>query len=255
MIAAKADSFRSRLSAGALFGTFSKTEDPAMVEAMGYAGMDFIVLDLEHGPNSIRSLQNLLRAAELSGTTPIVRVRAGEPGLIGEVLDVGAAGVQVPHIRSAEDVRTALRHARFSPLGERGVCRFVRAARYSAVERSEYFEDSNRALVVLQVEGKEGIERLPEIAGEPGVDVLFLGPYDLSQSVGVPGQVEHPTVTAAMEQAVRLCRERGVTVGTFVDTLGQARLWMAKGVRYIAYGVDAGILQDACRGLLAELRG
>lgn len=248
-------SFKQQLKTGPAFGPFSKSGDPAFVEAAGYAGFDFIILDLEHAPTSTQTLQHLIRAAEIGGVVPIVRVKESPSSLIGEVLDVGAAGVQVPQINSAEAASNAVKAARFAPLGERGVCRFVRAANYSALKRERYFQDANQALVILQLEGKQALQNLQSIIAVPGIDVIFIGPYDLSQSLGHPGDVQHPEVVAATAEITRDCLQRGITVGTFVDTMDAARHWMAAGVRYLSYSVDIGIFTDACRSLVTQLHG
>jgi 4-hydroxy-2-oxoheptanedioate aldolase len=237
-----------------VLGTFSKSTDPAFIEILGYADFDFVVLDLEHGPNSVQSLQNLIRAAAATGLFPVVRVKSHTPSSIPEVLDVGAGGIQVPSVGGKSDAEEVLRSARFAPLGMRGVCRFVRAARYSALDRYEYFAGSNTTLIVLQVEGVEGVRNIREILTVPGVDVIFIGPYDLSQSLGVPGDVENPRVTEAMKGIVRECLARNVAVGTFVDTFDQARLWLGAGVKYLTYSVDVGLFTEKCRETIAGLR-
>ncbi len=246
--------FKQRLVSGAVFGLFSKTSDPALVEIAGYAGFDFIILDLEHGPNTTHNLQHLVRAAEIGGIVPIVRVKESPRSLIGEVLDVGAAGVQVPQITTAANAREAVAAAKFAPSGNRGVCRFVRAAEYSSMDKTVYFEQSNEALVVLQIEGREAIENLEEILTVPGIDVVFIGPYDLSQSLGRPGDVEHPEVVGAVNEIVKSCIHHKISVGTFVDSPATAKHWLAAGVRYLSYSVDLGIFSDACRKVLKDLR-
>ena len=110
---------------------FSKTSDPAFIETAGYSGMDFVIIDLEHGPNNVQSVQNLIRAAEVAGIFPIVRVKESCASVMSEVLDIGAGGIQVPQITKKEDGEAVFKKTKFSPLGERGVCRFVRAAEYS----------------------------------------------------------------------------------------------------------------------------
>ncbi len=245
---------KSKLSSGPVFGPFSKSTDPAFVEAAGYAGFDFIILDLEHGPSSTQNLQHLIRAAELCGLVPIVRVKPNWLNLIGEVLDLGALGVQIPQITDAEDARLVVSAARFGPDGERGVCRFVRAARYSTTERTLYFEQSNQALVVLQLEGSKALRNVDSILSATEIDVVFIGPYDLSQSLGRPGEVNHPEVIEAMAALVQACHNREVTVGTFVDTPSEAERWLKLGVRYLAYSVDVGIFAQACSSLVESLR-
>lgn len=243
--------FKQKLAKGDyVLGPFSKTSDPAFVEASGHAGFDFIILDLEHGPNNILSLQNLIRAAEIAGVLPLVRVPFETPSDISRALDVGAAGVQIPQIDSREQAEAVLKLTKFSPCGERGVCRFVRAAGYSSADRQVYFREANENLVILQLEGKKAINNLEEIIAVPGIDILFIGPYDLSQSLGVPGQVDHPTVIAEMEKICVKCKEKGVVVGTFTDTLAAVERWKKAGVQYLSYSVDVGLYVEACAGLV-----
>jgi 4-hydroxy-2-oxoheptanedioate aldolase len=239
--------FREAMSQRVVLGTFSKTQDPAFVEIMGHAGFDFVVLDLEHGPNNVLSLQNLIRAATVTDLFPIVRVKAQTPSLISEVLDVGAGGIQAPSIGSKSEAEEVVRAARFAPLGMRGVCRFVRAADYSSLDRYDYFARANTTLIVLQLEGAEAVRNIREILSVPGVDIIFIGPYDLSQSLGVPGDVDNPRVTEAMKKIVEECLEHNVVVGTFVDTIAVARKWLAAGVKYLCYSVDVGLFTEKCR--------
>ena len=244
--------FRTKLNDG-IIGIFSKTEDAAMIEAMGYGGADFVIIDLEHGPNTIRSAQNLVRAAELSGMFPIIRVKDCESSTMAEALDIGAAGIQVPQIQCREDALKVIEKTKFSPVGERGVCRFVRAAKYSATPRYEYFAKANESVVILQVEGKEGIDNLDEILTVEGIDIIFIGPYDLSQSLGMVGNIDHPAVQEKMLETVRKCNEKGIAVGTFTDTIENAVKWRSYGVKYIAHSVDVGIFMQAIRDIVTDI--
>ena len=244
--------FRHRISGGPVFGPFSKTSDPAIVETLGCAGFDFIILDMEHGPNSIETIQNLIRAAQLSGMAPIVRVPSGDHETIGKALDVGAAGVQVPQISCADDVRGAVEQAKFAPLGMRGVCRFVRAAGYSSMNKADYFRRANEALLVIQIEGQAAVANLDEILTVEGIDIVFVGPYDLSQSLGVPGEVQHPLVVEKMKQIVETCLNKNVFVGNFTETLAQTETWVKEGLRYMSYSVDVGILCEASKTLVSD---
>jgi 4-hydroxy-2-oxoheptanedioate aldolase len=248
------ETFRKKLQNGGALGMFSKTSDPGFVETLGFAGWDFVILDLEHGPNSVQTLQNVIRAAQVSGIFPIARVKESCASVAAEALDVGAGGVQFPQISSKAAAADALRRVKFAPEGARGVCRFVRAANYSAKDRFEYFAEANRSIVVLQVEGQAGIDALDEILTVPGIDVLFVGPYDLSQSLGVPGQIGHPMVEEKMLEIVEKCAGREIAVGTFTDTLENARKWQGRGVKYIAHSVDMGVFYEAAASLLQQLK-
>lgn len=230
-------------------GIFSKTLDSAFVEATGIAGLDFIILDTEHGPASLETLHNHVRAAKLTALNPIIRVKGVEAHAIGSALDTGATGIQVPNINSAEQAREAVHAARFYPMGSRGVCRFVRAANFGDKEKARYFQDANQAVVILQVEGLEGVGNLDAILDVAGFDVLFVGPYDLSQSVGRPGEVDSPEVVALMRDIAEKAKAKGVLLGAFCDTPENAKLLRSEGFSYIAYSVDVSIFLEAVKNL------
>lgn len=251
---AKIKSFKEKLKNSFTIGPFSKTCDPAFIEILGHAQFDFVILDLEHGPNSIQTLQNLIRAAEISDILPIVRIKENNLSIIGEVLDIGAAGIQIPQVESADQANMFIKQAKFAPVGNRGVCRFVRAANYSAKDRFEYFNESNDSIVILQIEGQQAISKLETILKVEGIDIIFIGPYDLSQSIGIPGQIDHPLVVKKMMEVIDLCNKYNVVVGTFVDTLENATRWKQAGVNYLAYSVDMGIYYETCRALSDKLK-
>lgn len=236
-------------------GPFMKLSSPAVVEILGNAGFDFVIIDTEHGPISMETAENLIRAAELVNVTPIVRVSDNDPNQISKALDIGAMGIQIPQISGVDDAEKAVNSCKYSPMGERGVCRFVRAASYSAMDRYEYFSMSNaETLVILQIEGIEGINELDGILEVPGVDIIFLGPYDLSQSLGLPGQIDHPKVEAKMREVINKAKKKGVTIGTFVDNISNANKWQSVGVQYISYSVDVGIFYEAGQDIINKLR-
>jgi 4-hydroxy-2-oxoheptanedioate aldolase len=245
--------FREKLKTQAV-GIFSKTSDPAFIEIMGYAGLDYVIIDLEHGPNTIQTAQNLIRAAQVSGIFPIVRVKESCGSVMGEALDIGAGGLQIPQITTKAEAEAVMNRVKFHPDGNRGMCRFVRAAEYSAKDRFEYFADANKSVMILQIEGKEGIENIDGILSVKGVDVIFVGPYDLSQSLGLPGQVDHPLVEEKMLEIVKKCEEKNITVGTFADTPENVAKWRKNGVKYISYSVDVGIFHNAVRDLVKTLK-
>ncbi len=236
-----------------VLGPFSKTSDASMIEAMGYAGFDFIIIDLEHGPNSILNAQHLVRAAQITGTFPIIRVAENDAVAIGKALDIGAQGVQVPQITNAAEARQAVAHAKFAPHGMRGVCRFVRAAEYSNKDRFDYFKEANEKFLILQLEGAEAVANFEEIIQVDGIDIIFLGPYDLSQALGVSGQINHPLVLEKMTHIMATCRGKGIKTGVFTDNLTDAKNWIQLGVNYISYSVDVGIMQEACKHIIQTL--
>lgn len=238
-----------------VFGPFIKLSCPQVVEIAGRAGFDFVILDTEHAPLTAESVENLVRAAEVAGTSPIVRVYENRPALISRCLDVGAQGILVPHISNKEQAEALAKAARFAPKGERGVCCYVRAAQFSQIDRYRYFDEANdNTIVVAMIEGKEGIANLDEILLVPGLDVIFIGPYDLSQSLGVAGQVTSPEVVGEMQRVAKKAQAHGLAVGTFVDDVADAKKWMGLGVQLISYSVDVGIIYKAMRDVIAALR-
>jgi 4-hydroxy-2-oxoheptanedioate aldolase len=234
-------------------GVFCKTTAPEFIEVIGHAGFDFCILDMEHGPVHLETLQHLIRAAEVSGVLPVVRTRGRSPEDVAQPLDLGAAGVQVPQLGSEAEAAAVVEATKFAPQGHRGVCRFVRAARFSALDRAAYFEQANQSLVILQLEGTR-LGEYEKIADVPGVDILFIGPYDLSQALGIPGKIEDPRVLEKMREIIAVAKRKGKTIGVFADTLPQARRWIEAGVQYIAYSVDVGLFYSACRETVAALR-
>jgi len=239
---------------GFVIGPFMKTSDPAMVEIAGFAGFDFVILDMEHGPVSLQQMQNMIRAAEVSGVTAVIRTRDRIPESISQALDIGAQAVQIPQVTTAEEALTVVQSAKYFPLGNRGVCRFVRAAGYSSVDRKEYFAKANTTQVIIQIEGIIGIKNFDSILEVPGVDILFIGPYDLSQSMGLPGEIDHPDVVAVMKEFVRKANKANKYIGIFTDTLANARLWKDAGVHYLSYSVDVGLYFSICEQIVKEIR-
>jgi len=229
-----------------VLGSFMKLTDPAVAEIFAHAGFDFVIIDMEHGPISPERVEDMVRGCETSGVVPIIRVRDNDPTLISQALDLGGMAIQVPQIATGSAALRAVRAAKFAPEGDRGVCRYVRAAAYSHQSKNVYFREANRTTaVIVQVEGEEGISNIAEILAVKGIDVVFIGPYDLSQSLGVPGDVEHPRVQAKMMEVVATARKAGLAVGTFVDDVQTAKKWLALGVQFIAYSVDVGIIHQA----------
>jgi len=238
-----------------IFGPFLKFTDPAAVEIMGFAGFDFVIIDEEHGPISVQNAQNMIRAAESVNITPVIRVSNNDETLILRALDIGAQGIEIPQINSKFDAMRAVKSVKYSPQGERGVCRYVRAANYSSMDKFKYFRFANQeTMIIAHIEGVEGINNLEEILSVTGIDVVFIGPYDLSQSLGIPGRVNHALVVKKMKEVVSVCRKNNTAVGTFVDDIQTAINWTSLGVQYISFSVDVGILYEASKQIVEKLK-
>jgi len=246
---------RKLASGQTVIGPFVNCADASFIEIIGLAGFDFAIVDMEHGPLSVETASDLCRAAQLVGLDPIVRVRKNDAPQIQRALDIGSAGVQVPQIETREQAEAVVRAAKYAPLGMRGVSFFTRAGDYTVLSTEGLTDRLNREqIVIIHIEGVRGLQNLDEIITVPHIDVIFLGPYDLSQSFGIPGQVNDPRVVKGMEEAVAKIRAAGKAAGTFAADPATARKWIQAGVQYMSLGVDVGIFAQACRDLLQAVR-
>ncbi len=238
-----------------VIGPFMKSRDPAMVEIVGLSGFDFAILDMEHSALSIESVEDLIRMAEVRSIDSIVRVPEISESAISGPLDAGASGLLVPHVDTKTQAEEVVFLSKFSPLGERGMDVFARAADYSNVPKDTYLNEANRkTLLIVQIEGKKGVENIDDILSVKGLDAIFIGPYDLSQSLGVPGEIDHPKVTEKIKEVVGKVRRAGLSLGIYVDDAQAAKRWIDLGVQFIALLVDTVIFFQACRSLIAPLK-
>lgn len=237
------------------YGPFLKMAEPCLIEQAALAGFDFCIIDMEHGPLSYETALNLIRAAELHQMSPIIRTTDSSDENILRALDLGAHGVEVPQVNTKEAAERVVKACKYYPMGNRGMCRYVRSAEFTHIGREEYFKTANdKNMVIVHIEGMEGVSNLDEILEVKGLDVIFLGPYDLSQSCGVPGDVTNPIVVDKMKEAVAKAAKKGVKVGTFVETPERAAFWRELGVSYLAYSVDVGIYYNACKEIVDALK-
>lgn len=227
---------------------------PLMVEMIGYAGYDFVILDLEHVGVNPETLENMIRAAECAGITPLVRVPGCLPDAILRALDAGAQGIVVPHVRNRQQAEAIVAASRYHPLGNRGISG-GRTTGFGTLNLPTYFARANETImVVAMIEDREGVERLPEILSVPGIDLLLEGAVDLSQSLGVPGQMHHPEVRAAVELMARQCQAHGVPFCAVPRSPEQLQTWQAKNIQAYLLGDDRGVSFRALKTHLEAMR-
>ena len=246
---------KAKLKSGeTVFGCFMRYPDTSLAEVMGYQGWDFLVFDGEHGTLEPRDCENLVRAAELREVTPIIRVTTNLPPIILRFMDTGPQGLHVPWVNTADEAEAVVRSVKYHPHGIRGLAG-VRAADYGqVVPLAEYVEQANReTLVILHIETADAVEQLSDIVQVDGVDVIFIGPTDLSHSFGVPGQPQHPEVQKAIERIVQTVASSSKTLGIMVTNSEAARQWRQRGARYITIGLEA-VLAPAARNYLETVR-
>jgi 4-hydroxy-2-oxoheptanedioate aldolase len=223
-----------------LIGPFIRIARPEIVEMLAMAGFDFGVLDIEHGGAvNMNDVYPLILAAENRGIKLLARIPGVSEMHIKWLLDLGIGGLQIPHIKTKEDAQRAVEYAKFHPMGERGLCRFVRAADFSNTQKEEYIAKANsKSIIILQIEGVEGAKNIEEISSVEGIDVIFVGPYDLSQSMGLTGQIWHPDVAKEITRIIEICKKKGVETGVFTDTPEGIKHWSNLGVKYLNYRID-----------------
>jgi 4-hydroxy-2-oxoheptanedioate aldolase len=246
---------RARLKAGeTVFGCFVRYPSASLVEMMTFHGWDFVVFDGEHGTIAPEDSEQMTRAVQLRGATAIARVPTNEPSTILRFLDTGAQGVHVPLVNWAAEAEAVVRSVKYDPRGTRGLGG-VRAAEYGqGMPLAEYVRIANeQTLTVLHIETETAIDNLREIVAVDGVDVVFIGPTDLSQSLGIPGERGHPRLREAIARAVETVVGSDVALGTLVSSADDAVEWKGWGARYIAVGFEA-LVAASSRSFLAALR-
>jgi len=222
------------LSGQHAFGVSMMIPSPQVVEMVGRLGFDWVLLDCEHGTLSPETVELMVMAAELTGLTPIARPGTNSPEAILGLMDRGVMGIQVPHVNTAADARRAVASVKFRPQGTRGLAAGTRPAQYGfAGSAAEYVQEANReTLVCVQLEEAEALGNLTEILQVEGVDVFFLGPSDLSQSLGHPGRSDASEVREAMDLAFAAIVAAGKVPGS-AGNLQAIRGFQQKGVRYL----------------------
>ena len=240
---------------GVAFGTFAFLPEPAIVEIIGNCGFDFIIFDMEHAPLGILEIERLIRSAELTGMVPFVRIGKDRSEDILRVLEAGAMGVVVPHIVSAHEISRVIETVKYPPVGKRGACRGVRAARYGDTDFAEFTHSANRnTWVIALVEDVEGCENIEEILSVPGLNAVNPGPGDLATILGVPGQTDHPKVVEVVERVIKAGRSKEMPVAMYITELSKAAEWIQKGANMMIYSIDARIIMEAYRDSLRRLR-
>ena len=248
---------REKRRAGeAVHGLLSPDFEPALIETLGLVGFALYILDTEHGPAGPREAEAVVRACEGAGILPLVRPRGLDPKLILQYLDAGMAGVMLPGVRSADDVRELVAAVKYPPLGRRGIAA-VRANEWliGRETQAEWVARSNAETLVLpQVETREALERVEELAAVPGLDGFIVGPRDLSMALGFSDGPAHPEVEAAIDRVAEVSRAKGLIVGTVAPTGARAKELAARGLTILLHSVTA-LLKTGADAYFRAARG
>lgn len=235
-----------------VLGGWLLTGHPAIAEIMAGEGFDFLVADMEHTPTNVEGFYTVALAVKGTGCELLARLPCCDPVLAKQVLDMGAAGIIVPSVNSPEEAARSVAMAKFPPAGIRGAS-LCRASGFGR-DFSNYFASHNQqVVVVVMLEHIDAVRQADAILATPGIDAAFIGPYDLSASMGLAGQLDHPEVRAAQQTILDACRRQNVPAGLHVVPVDaeEVRKRIDAGYRFIACGIDTLFIREGCRRMLA----
>jgi 4-hydroxy-2-oxoheptanedioate aldolase len=237
-----------------LMGSFISTGYPVNTELMGLAGFDFVIIDLEHGMGSERDILSQLHALEHTSAIGVVRVESHEKQRVHRLLDLGVQGIMFPRVDNAAQARECVAAMRYPPDGVRGVATIVRAAGYGTHFNDYRNESKSTLLPIIQIESAEAVKNVEEIAAVDGVGVLFVGPMDLSTSLGIFRQYDHPLFLDALNKTLEAARRHNRVAGILLPTADTTRHYRDMGFRFLTAGTDVLLLKTAAMQLLQQLR-
>ena len=235
-------------------GTWAEMPSAYVTNVMAKAGFDFSIIDMEHGVIDFNIAQDMVFAAHAEGKGAYIRVPAIEESWVTRTLDTGCDGIIFPQVKGLADAEEAVRLCCFAPEGERGFNPFVPAGGYHKVSGDYFAKENRRIRIGLILEGTEAFEQLDEILKIPQISVLYVGQYDLSIALGIPGDVANRKVLDMMALTARKASDAGKSAGCMVHSVKEAKEVIAQGFSFIAYKVDCGILYDCVREFTEGVR-
>jgi 2-keto-3-deoxy-L-rhamnonate aldolase RhmA len=253
----QANSVKQALKAGKLQAgcSFGQLRSPEVARILATAGFQWTYIDAEHGPFGLESIHDICRAASSAGLVPIVRVSELEYSQVARYLDSGAQGILFPRVESPELLAEAISWTKFPPLGVRGFGLTPTHVGYEKIGIPQIIDHLNEhTMVVMQIETKAAVERRDELLSVPGLDAVMIGPADLSISLGVPGQFDHPKMIEAIEQVRESCVKHGVAPGIHLRMLHLAQYWKERGMLFLSCGSEVGFMLEKATEIASALR-
>jgi 4-hydroxy-2-oxoheptanedioate aldolase len=248
---------RQRLKSGeVLFGPWCVIPSAEAMDIVASAGFDFVIIDREHGTASIETVGGMIRAAQSRGVGALVRLGRINEEHILSALDLEADGVLTAHVESREQAREVVSLCKYAPAGQRGFSPYTRAGRYGGGDITAHAESQNeRTLVGVILEGRQALQEIDAILETPHLDLVYLGAYDLSQSLGIPGEVDNPEIRKHLEVCVRKARDAGLAAGGFVARSADDVAWMVDiGMQFVTCLPDCAMLHRAMRQTVEDFR-
>ena len=227
-------------------GTWNIIDSTMVVDVIASSGIDFIVIDAEHGSISYETAQAMISICESYNVTPIMRVGEINESLILRALDIGSHGVQLPNITTAQDAEQFVQLAKYPPVGVRGFSPYTKAGLYDVSNGQKMPAIANEnTLLIANVEGEEGITNLQEIVSVEGIDVIFIGLFDMSKSLGIAGDVQNPRVMKKLDEAIEIIHKNGKKVGSIASNIEMLQVLKDKKIDYLTYSVDTGMIKES----------
>jgi 4-hydroxy-2-oxoheptanedioate aldolase len=237
-------------------GTWNIIDSTMVVDVIASSGIDFIVIDAEHGSISYETAQAMISICEGYNVTPIMRVGEINESLILRALDIGSHGVQLPNITTIEDAKKFVQFAKYPPLGVRGFSPYTKAGLYDVSNGQKMPAIANEnTLLIANVEGEDGIKNLQEIVEVDGIDVIFIGLFDMSKSLGIAGDVQNPRVMEKLDEAIEVIHKNGKKVGSIASNLDMLEILKKKKIDYLTYSVDTGMIKESYTNMINKFRG
>lgn len=246
------ENFRKRKH---VIGTWCEIPSAYSADVIARAGMDFIIIDMEHGVMSLETAQNMVMAAHCAKCVSFIRVPSIDESCILKALDTGVDGLIIPHVESVEDVRKIVDYSKFAPEGNRGFNPFIKAGNYGNIAKDYFSAENRRTMLGVILEGREAIENVGEIASSPHVDICYIGQYDISVALGCPGDIGNKKVIDAIEKAAKIINKHGKMAGCMVHEVKEAEKMKEMGIRFIVYSVDTAVLGGTYRRFYGEVEG
>lgn len=243
------------LQGDTIMGSFVSTGYPVNIELMGLAGFDYLIIDLEHGMGSERDVLSQLHALEHTSAVPVVRVESHEKQRVHRLLDLGVQGIMFPRVETAAEARACVAAMHYPPDGVRGVATIVRAAGYGSHFPEYRSASKTNLLTILQIESAEAVRNVEEIAAVDGVGVLYVGPMDLSTSLGIFRQYDHPLFIEALEKTLAAAARHNRAAGILLPSVDTTRHYRNLGFRFLTAGTDVLLLKTAAKQLEQAMRG
>ncbi len=238
-----------------VIGTWVVVPSINNIDIISSSGVDFVIIDREHGPITFETAQEMSIACQARNVSPLMRVGDIQKSFIQNALDIGVHGIQIPNIETKHDALKVVNYSKYPPIGNRGFSPFTRAGDYTNLNSKKLLEGSNdNTLVVLNIEGKDAIKNIDEIVSVKYVDIIFVGLFDLSKELNIPGEIENPKIFDALKLIAKKCQDNGIWVGTIATNLNQIEKFIGIGLKYIVYGVDCNLLKSSYENAVKHFR-